>query len=584
MKKEKRYMILSIIAVLIASVSVSYAFFTARITGQETTSTIVLKGGEMSIHYSNLSSIIEVEDIYPRKEPWVIKNFTVTGTNTTNLNMKYSLWLDKNINTFPDNYLTYSLETVSFDSGSPVANLENEPIAGTGEELLGEGLFFTGSNVEHSYTFKIFFKDNGEDQSGAKNAKFAAKIDIHDEVNLDPNESPQWWVTPPKNSIITAIKASYPDAATKCGKAPTTTPGIDIAFTNEGINCTEDDYGKSFYYRGAITNNYVEFANMCWRIVRITGDGSVKLTLFNENLENSNTPCTEIKPLGAFAKYDGVHMTTEYGDPNSDVTNAKLGIMYGDESSHTYEGTHQNLYDNEILIKLKMWYDRAFTSDTKAQLADVIWCNDKRILTGTGIGTDDTRYYGSQLIPSLMCGINKDDNKISKFTASDTEYGNGMLRGVDGEGNSEYRIGLLTADEVAFSGLTKDIYYADYYSHQSVENHTPYILHNAGNDFKNNVSDIGVDKIAEGISFWTLTPYQFKSESIMPSRWSVIQKYTPYNASVSATESLGLIECGRYDEDCGEMPVRYLRPTIAIKSNLKATGTGTAIDPYVIES
>ena len=39
---------------------------------------------------------------------------------------------------------------------------------------------------------------------------------------------------------------------------------------------TEDDYGTSYYFRGAVKNNYVEFANKCWRIVRITGDGSVK--------------------------------------------------------------------------------------------------------------------------------------------------------------------------------------------------------------------------------------------------------------------------------------------------------------------
>ena len=38
---------------------------------------------------------------------------------------------------------------------------------------------------------------------------------------------------------------------------------------------TEDDYGTSYYFRGAVTNNYVEFANKCWRIVRVSGDGSV---------------------------------------------------------------------------------------------------------------------------------------------------------------------------------------------------------------------------------------------------------------------------------------------------------------------
>jgi len=45
------------------------------------------------------------------------------------------------------------------------------------------------------------------------------------------------------------------------------------------IATTEDDYGTSYYYRGGVENNYVNFAGMCWRIVRIQGDGSTKLIL-----------------------------------------------------------------------------------------------------------------------------------------------------------------------------------------------------------------------------------------------------------------------------------------------------------------
>ncbi len=45
------------------------------------------------------------------------------------------------------------------------------------------------------------------------------------------------------------------------------------------ISTTQDDYGTSYYYRGAVKNNYLEFNDMCWRIVRIEGDGAVKVTL-----------------------------------------------------------------------------------------------------------------------------------------------------------------------------------------------------------------------------------------------------------------------------------------------------------------
>ena len=45
------------------------------------------------------------------------------------------------------------------------------------------------------------------------------------------------------------------------------------------LSVAPDDYGTSYYYRGMVENNYLNFNNMCWRITRIEGDGSIKLIL-----------------------------------------------------------------------------------------------------------------------------------------------------------------------------------------------------------------------------------------------------------------------------------------------------------------
>ena len=47
--------------------------------------------------------------------------------------------------------------------------------------------------------------------------------------------------------------------------------------------------------------------------------------------------------------------------------------------------------------------------------------------------------------PSLICPNDNNGGKLSKFTVNDTEYGNGALSGYG-------KIGLLTADEIAFAG------------------------------------------------------------------------------------------------------------------------------------
>ena len=45
-------------------------------------------------------------------------------------------------------------------------------------------------------------------------------------------------------------------------KAPITTPGEAVSTADEALLASaEDDYGTSYYFRGAVTSNYVEFAN-----------------------------------------------------------------------------------------------------------------------------------------------------------------------------------------------------------------------------------------------------------------------------------------------------------------------------------
>lgn len=45
--------------------------------------------------------------------------------------------------------------------------------------------------------------------------------------------------------------------------------------------------GTVYYFRGAVDNNYIKFANLLWRIVKINSDGSVKLIL-NQSLKESD--------------------------------------------------------------------------------------------------------------------------------------------------------------------------------------------------------------------------------------------------------------------------------------------------------
>lgn len=55
----------------------------------------------------------------------------------------------------------------------------------------------------------------------------------------------------------------------------------DAATLDEGLLKKEDDLGVAYYFRGNVKNNNVLFAGKNWKIVKINGDGSIKLVLDN---------------------------------------------------------------------------------------------------------------------------------------------------------------------------------------------------------------------------------------------------------------------------------------------------------------
>ena len=286
---------------------------------------------------------------------------------------------------------------------------------------------------------------------------------------------------------------------------------------------TEDDYGTSYYFRGAVKNNYVEFANKCWRIVRITGDGSVKLVLHNDNVNNTKNPCSSSNnsTTGAFARYSGTTYESAFNTSYND--NAYVGFMYGTVGASSYAATHANTNKSTILTNLETWYTNNLASYAD-KLADTIWCNNKKTKSGLGYGTENTDYNNNL---SLICPNDNDGGKLSKFTVDDT---------IDGNGNLTYKIGLLTADELIFAG----------YKRWGVNN-SVYIYENANE--KNSY-------------WWTLTP----------------DRYDGYATNVLMRDGILYNDMDLVDKNIG------LRPAISlISSTTISGGSGTSEDPYIIE-
>ncbi len=77
----------------------------------------------------------------------------------------------------------------------------------------------------------------------------------------------------------------------------------EIATTDEGLIKDIDDLGTTYYFRGNVVNNYVSISNSLWRIMRINGDGSVKLVL-NDTLEEVSNYNNDFEKFNEFDNTD----------------------------------------------------------------------------------------------------------------------------------------------------------------------------------------------------------------------------------------------------------------------------------------
>lgn len=145
--------------------------------------------------------------------------------------------------------------------------------------------------------------------------------------------------------------------------------GSEIAIEDEGLIKSYDDTGVSYYFRGNVQNNYVSFADFIWRIVRINGDGTVRLVL------------------------DGVtdSLTTYYNSNNQ---------------NYSYESS-------ELEKHLKDWFE-LYLNDYSKYIANTKFCND--------ITKDESYNYNSYVrimtnkIPTLNCLGDSLTNNIGTLT------------------------------------------------------------------------------------------------------------------------------------------------------------------------
>ena len=469
--------------------------------------------GDLDVTYTG-GAAISITDINPMTDSTALSKtdniytFTIKNTGTVPYNFKVKVINNPSYtnNLLPHQYIRYSLNNGTASTlGSGQADYE-----------LTSGVIEAGAT--NTYNLRLWVAD----ASTYRLPNSALGQEIHLKISVEGKAGSGWIPSNFKDRILALNEV----------KTPITTPGVAVSTASEALLASaEDDNGTSYYFRGAVTNNYVQFANKCWRIVRVGGDGTVKLILHNDNPTGAANPCDAANnsASAAFARYSGETYKSAFNTNDND--NAYVGFKYGTPGSNTYEATHANTNNSTILTNLETWYNNNLKTYEKV-IDDTVWCNDKTNVT-------DTTYDPSKITPN---GLGFDTNATyygatqRLVSASWSSGGTGSSLKCNGElSKINSKVGLITADELAFAGYA-----------YGKNNATTYLQENATNIF-----------------WWSLSPGRFGDGSANVLR-------------VRSSDG-GAFGGGVVNDTIG------VRPSISLASDITISGgTGTSEDPYII--
>ena len=475
MSKKQKIMvsITGIFLVLLILVGLTYAYFLTKITGNTNTKSISVTTANLVLKYGEETQDIITKEALMPGETAAVKVFSATNEGNSTVTYGASLenitYTNLENNTSIDSLdrqedLVYTLECKQYlKTGFSLEVDENgtAKITGTEDGTCNgktETIFPTKTNfslmttniidVDHTqvYTLTIVYKNVEVDQSDDMNKKFEGKVNIVDLRTKSDEINPY---SSNKNALNYQIinNAILQNGSTIFSETPRTKPAKEINDENERIlSVTEDDYGTSYYYRGNVTDNYVSFADMCWRIVRIEGDGSVKLILASElECNDKNTTGETGYATNGAVGIQGTKIRSDYGYKTVDSNNISDYI----NSS------------NGVRTKLNEWIERKITKDTDKNLLKLEeWC----------IGDLHTAYdYDTYELKSKTASELITSGISFRYSAGKRIYqtqiptykcdGNRLITG---EIDTNI-VGLLTVDEIVFAGGKIGIDNSNYY-------------------------------------------------------------------------------------------------------------------------
>ena len=464
-KVLKSQAFVSVLIVFVLSLGIIGTSYSLYMDVDKDTDYQIVQVGDLAISFDNGSNVISLTNMTPTEDENAIKltdnifSFYVYNTGT------YKIDYDINLETIDGNevdtkYINYQICKDNADNCTQINTLGTNTLIR--KEILEAKKASSETNPSAYYFLRIWI-NNKYPTNELKSNNIKLKVVINAKNLSGELESTKTLSGKLLNDD--RIKINYDK------------PNFKVAESEEkGLYLAEDDYGTSYYFRGTQSYNYVSFMGLKWQIVRINGDGSIRLasttpvgnSFYNEEtvdnayagymygltgVETNEERCLKLNESNVVENIISTYSTKETCEANG-----------GTWTTNGYEATHANIKNSTVKDFLDNWYSTKVIDKTNTNgelytdyISDEIFCNDKTINSvnsGKGYGNNSTFYSGYTRIsdnrrksPTLMCANGANDD-LSRFTVEKQILKNGNVT----NGKLTYPVGLLSGDEAMYAG------------------------------------------------------------------------------------------------------------------------------------
>ncbi len=593
--RNKRIVIL-IILILISIITLigsSYALLTKSFKGDK----LSMQVGTLKVDFTegnaiNMNNTIPMSDT----DGLATTPYTFTITNSGTIDAYYTVSNEEDSSNTLDT--TYLKMKITSDDGYDSGIVTLKSLGSKTYRIIDEKILKTNKSI----TYKLYLWISGEAGNDIQDKTYKSKIVVNSTSNRvgDTYCKDNGFTTLSDCMLVIANHDKTVESAKTNIKAKGTPDFTQVATTDEGLYMAEDDEGESYYYRGAVKNNYVSFAGFIWRIIRRNGDGSIRMIYSGKSTSDTGDAVTIGNSQFNSKYWDPTYVGYKYNEDFSlhesngttgyewftNTTKYNFGTGYtfdqstrkftltGDIKQLTWNDNHEEIVNNQLYSCLNtscnvVYKIVGYNSVTEMKVQPISYSSNS-LLTAQTNTTDspiktklDSWYktnltsYTSKLADETFCSDRSISYGSGYLTTPTTTYGaynrlqdnktpslkcsqdNDKFKVSNESAKLDYPVGLILADEVALAGGR------GYYNEAYLPN-SNYYLYN-------------------GKYYWTLSPSDFNSGSSSANVWIVLSSGS-LHPWYSVTYSIGV------------------RPVINLRADVQITkGDGSSLNPFVIK-